>query len=409
MTRSLLLVSLTAGALAVPMPASSAATEIAIRQINVRPAAPVVGAANSIRLVIDVVAKGVRVRDGVSVKVEPGAPPGPVIGPSPEPSPPASPAPRPASPPPSDDSGEESWDEWDEWDWDDRPSSDAEGSLSDTRAEPRTKRSAKPSSKRPVRPRAESEPSTREEAPGTGDGQRPPAERVETDPGRTGTDTGQAERNQAGTGSGEAVPGVQTAVRREASPLAGSPGPSSTRMGGGWQTWRFLPDKTLNRYYPAGTWTVTATARGADGTEVTAYASFQLKRESRLGGVRVTSAGDGVRLSGSLNRVDPRGRTDYAPFARQRVDIYWRQDASATWQRVSEATTTAQGTFQRAVSGRAGGDWRVRYPGTGHYAPDSSRIRQMAQYCNKSLLMVIKAMLSETSLLNRDRASRNFF
>ncbi|HUR00902.1 MAG TPA: hypothetical protein VM347_00020, partial [Nonomuraea sp.] len=75
MIRSLLLVSLAAGALTVPIPASSAATELAIREINVRPASPVVGAANSVRLVIDVIAKGVTGKDGVTIQVEPGSAP----------------------------------------------------------------------------------------------------------------------------------------------------------------------------------------------------------------------------------------------------------------------------------------------------------------------------------------------
>ncbi len=151
------------------------------------------------------------------------------------------------------------------------------------------------------------------------------------------------------------------------------------RMRGGWQTWRFLPDKPLNRYYPAGTWTITATAKGPNGTSVTSYASFQLKRESKLSTVRVARAGDaqGVRLSGSLTRLDPRGTTDFSPFARQRVEILWRENATGAWRRVAEATTTASGAFHRTVSARPGGDWRVRYLGTGHYAPDDSKIRQI--------------------------------
>ncbi|MEV4017912.1 hypothetical protein AB0J35_46210, partial [Nonomuraea angiospora] len=77
MTRSLLLVSLAAGPLTVPAP--PAAIEPAIRAITVRPAEPVVGANDSVRLVVDVVAKGARGKDGITVKIEPGAPPGPVL------------------------------------------------------------------------------------------------------------------------------------------------------------------------------------------------------------------------------------------------------------------------------------------------------------------------------------------
>ncbi|MER6583661.1 hypothetical protein ABT267_48880, partial [Nonomuraea sp. NPDC001023] len=79
MTRSLLLVSLAAGSLTAPVPAYPAATELAIRAITVRPANPVVGAHDSVSLVIDVIARGARGKNGVTVKVEPGAPPGPLL------------------------------------------------------------------------------------------------------------------------------------------------------------------------------------------------------------------------------------------------------------------------------------------------------------------------------------------
>ncbi|MBF8193103.1 hypothetical protein ITP53_47035, partial [Nonomuraea sp. K274] len=79
MSRSVLLVSLAAGSLVAPAPAYSAATEPVIRAINVRPAEPVVGAHDSIRLVIDVVATGATGKDGVTVKVEPGAPHAPLL------------------------------------------------------------------------------------------------------------------------------------------------------------------------------------------------------------------------------------------------------------------------------------------------------------------------------------------
>ncbi|GGP08951.1 hypothetical protein LDL08_13795 [Nonomuraea glycinis] len=421
MTRSLLLVSLAAGALTVPLPASSAAAEPAIRQINVRPAAPVVGAGNSVRLVIDVVAKGVRGQDGVSIKVEPGAPPGPDQ--------------RPSAPPPSDDSddqrpsddsddrrpsdesderrpsdtGDDTWsrtgeppvqESWDEWS--DEPSSEnAEGwSESDdspaatndeSRKEPSSRQRAEPPAK--IRPNAKSPAGagTRPDAESpTGAEIRPDAEspaEAEIRPDaespaeseiRPDAESPVGERSAEGE-----IPAAESAKKEassaEAAPPAWSLAPDSMRMRGGWQTWRFLPDKPLNRYYPAGTWTITATAKGPNGTSVTSYASFQLRRESKLSTVRVARAGDaqGVRLSGSLTRLDPRGTTDFSPFARQRVEILWREDATGAWRRVAEATTTASGAFHRTVSGRPGGDWRVRYLGTGHYAPDDSKIRQI--------------------------------
>ncbi|WP_043628018.1 hypothetical protein [Nonomuraea candida] len=149
----------------------------------------------------------------------------------------------------------------------------------------------------------------------------------------------------------------------------------------GWQTWRFLPDKRLNRFYPAGTWTITATAKGANGRTVTQYASFELKRETKLSAVRAekSARADGVRLRGSLTRVDPRGLTDYGPFGKQRLEVLWRPDASSAWTRVGETTTDAAGAFVGTVKGRTGGYWRVRFPGTGHYAANVSKVRQIVQ------------------------------
>ncbi|MBB5783853.1 hypothetical protein [Nonomuraea jabiensis] len=164
---------------------------------------------------------------------------------------------------------------------------------------------------------------------------------------------------------------------RTTGPGSGPP----ARMANGWETWRFLPDKQLNRYYPTGTWTIAATARGAGGTTVTEYASFQFRRDTKLSSVRADKleGSDLVRLRGSLRRVDPRGYTDYGPFARQRLEILWRGDESATWERIGQTMTDASGTFEATVTGRSGGLWRVRYPGTGHYAPDASKPRQITQ------------------------------
>lgn len=158
------------------------------------------------------------------------------------------------------------------------------------------------------------------------------------------------------------------------------PGPAF-RMTDGWQTWRFLPDKRLNRFYPAGTWTITATAKGQDGTTVTQHASFELKRETKFSEVRAEKSArtDGVRLRGSLTRVDPRGLTDFGPFAKQRLEILWRQDESSAWARVGETLTDAAGAFVSTVGGHVDGQWRVRYPGTGHYAPEISKSRQITQ------------------------------
>ncbi|WP_214324067.1 hypothetical protein [Nonomuraea sediminis] len=251
MTRRLLLVSLAAGALTTPLPASSAATELAINGITVRPAEPVVRPSGSVRLVIDVIAKGVAGKDGVTIKVEPGAPPAqaPSATPSPSPSP----------------------------------------------------------------------------SPGAG-------------------------------------------LR-----LA--------HAGDGWETWRFLPQKGLNRFYPAGPWTITATAKGADGEVVTQYASFQLRRETRLTSVRVGKAREthGVRLSGWLNKVDPSGYSDYVPFGGQKVEILYRKEATDIWEVAGTAVTKSTGAFGRTIQDRPNGYWRIRFPGTGHYAPKYSSIRKIGE------------------------------
>jgi hypothetical protein len=154
--------------------------------------------------------------------------------------------------------------------------------------------------------------------------------------------------------------------------------PSGMRMAGGWETWRFLPDKQLTRYYPAGTWTITATAKGEDGATVTKQATFQLKRETRMSSVQAENVrgAQGVRLTGSLRRVDPRGYSDYTPFAKQEVAILWRESMSEPWERVATATTGTTGEFARTVPARAGGFWRARYAGTHHYASKVSRLHQ---------------------------------
>ncbi|WP_049567990.1 hypothetical protein [Nonomuraea sp. SBT364] len=343
MTRSLLLVSLAAGALTVPAPASSAATELAIREITVRPAAPVVGAGNSVRLVIDVVAKGVRGRDGVTVSVEPGAPPAGAERPSP-PGPPHVLA----------------------------PEADAAGGRPDTGAMPPAD---------PGTPPATDTGGSGAEGAGSGadvirsgaDVVRSAAEAVRSAAGAL-----RPEGGAQGSGAGRAEAGAEGAPEVPGR-LVWRLAPSPLLVSDGWQTWRFLPDKELTRFYPAGTWTIAATAKGPNGTSVTAYESFQLKRETRLTEVEVERArhAEGVRLHGSLKRVDGRGLTGFAPFGRQRVEILWRESPSAEWSHTAYATTDAKGSFTHTVRDRAGGYWRVRYEGTGRYAPDLSKSHQI--------------------------------
>lgn len=147
---------------------------------------------------------------------------------------------------------------------------------------------------------------------------------------------------------------------------------------GAWETWRFLPSQGLNRFYPAGVWTITATARAEDGTSTTAYAAFNLRRDTKLSSVRVTpSRGTkGVRVSGSLHRVDPNGVSDFAPYAKQRLQIFYRRTKDAEWQSIGTATTGETGQFERQLPGREHGLWRVRFAGTEAYAAEQTGIQR---------------------------------
>ncbi|MEV0147511.1 MULTISPECIES: hypothetical protein [unclassified Nonomuraea] len=425
MTRRLVLVSLAAGALTVPAPASSAATALpgaaspagvvsasasasasghglaaaaraarvpTIREINLRPASPVVGAGDSVRMVIDVVAKDVKGRNGVTVKVEPGAPPqsppgssgtsdgtAPATGAAPgdhaaQAPRPAAPAPRPALP----GTG--------------RPGSAATGPGTQAQTPPAGSPAVAPAvafddrgaptpSGHAIRPAGRPLLPTRDHQPGVvvshshSSSASPETAReihgaARLAPRSPERDHKRGSASDQGTGRD----------KRDAT-VSWRPTPGWMRFEGDWQTWRFLPDKALNRTYPAGTWTITATAVGADGSTATKYTTFQLRRETRLDAVRVAPAPDGsaVRFTGSLTRVGPRGLADYAPFAAQPVDVLWRPEGGETWEEVAEATTGDTGAFTTSVEGRTGGSWRLRYEGTPRYAPILSKIYQTAE------------------------------
>ncbi|MFI6453556.1 hypothetical protein ACIBF6_18605 [Streptosporangium amethystogenes] len=267
MTLRVLLASLAAGTVALPVPAgapAAAAEDLTIRSVTLRPANPVVGPADTVRMVIEVVARGVTGPEGVTIKVEPGA---------------------------------------------------------------------TPASKGTSFPVTASR-------PGGGPGRGPALA-----PGP--------------------VPGPTVSARL----APGAAGMTGFRPGEGWETWRFAPEKSLSRWYPAGPWTVSVTARGADGAEVTGHTGFLLKRLTRFGGVQVAPGGSGVRVTGALNRVDPQGHLDYAPFPGQPVEIMRRAGKDADWTKVAGATTDSHGRFTRVVKGRTGGEWRLRFEGTTHYAP----------------------------------------
>ena len=150
-----------------------------------------------------------------------------------------------------------------------------------------------------------------------------------------------------------------------------------SRAGQDWETWRFAPDKSLSRWYPAGRWTVTATAKGAGGTTVTGYAPFWLKRETRFGAVQAVRKGTEVQVDGVLKRVDPRGVVDYAPFAGQPVEILHRETAQAAWthgghrheRRPGEVQPERAGPPGRGVADPLRGNGPLRRP-SGQDPPD---------------------------------------
>lgn len=158
--------------------------------------------------------------------------------------------------------------------------------------------------------------------------------------------------------------------REEAAAMDALAAMGAMRLADEWETWRFLPARGLNRFYPAGAWTITATAKDEHGQVVTEYQTFELKHQTRLRSVEAERVHGkrGVRLQGTLTRVDPRGYTDYAPFAGQRLEIEHRREGG-DWAKAATVTTTATGRFARTLPARAHGTWRVRFEGTNKYAP----------------------------------------
>jgi hypothetical protein len=148
--------------------------------------------------------------------------------------------------------------------------------------------------------------------------------------------------------------------------------PGAGPIGSGWETWLFLPQKPLSRWYPSGQWTVTATARNAAGAVVTSRTTFFLRRQTTIEGVNVVRNDNQVRITGTLLRVDPLGRVDYRPFAGQSVALCFRPAGSGTWRTMGTAVTDKDGWFSRRLRGMGEGVWRAEYAGTAHYARDTS-------------------------------------
>ncbi|MGC5012136.1 hypothetical protein ACLQ2R_15340 [Streptosporangium sp. DT93] len=284
----------------VTVPPATAVEDLTIRSVTLRPPAPVVGPADSVRMVVEVVARGVTGPEGVTLKVEPGAPPG---------------------------------------------SLDTFFPLTAPRRQARPGRT----------------PASR---PGGGPGGEPrPAPRP-----------GHGHDREHGPALAPGPAPVPSASARLGARTRTAPPP-----GDGWETWRFAPQKSLSRWYPAGPWTVTVTAKAADGTGITGYRGFLLKRLTRFGGVEVAGRGPAVRVTGVLNRVDPQGHLDYAPFPAQPVEILHRPGREHAWRTVAEVMTDSHGRLTRTVRGRTGGEWRLRFEGTSRYAPRTGVVHRVAE------------------------------
>ncbi|GAA4592821.1 hypothetical protein GCM10023194_55590 [Planotetraspora phitsanulokensis] len=148
--------------------------------------------------------------------------------------------------------------------------------------------------------------------------------------------------------------------------------PGTSRDRSEWETWLFLPERPLSRWYPSGPWTVTATARNAEGNVVTYRTIFFLKRQTALEGVNVVRSDNQVRITGTLLRVDPLGRVDYRPFEGQEIALAFRPSGSGTWRTMGTAVTDKNGWFSSRHRGMGDGVWRAEYAGTGHYAGEIS-------------------------------------
>ena len=315
MTMKVLLASLAAGAVALPSPveapAAATAPDLTIRSVTLNPASPVVGPVGAVRLVVEVVARGVAGPEGVTIQVEPGVPPEPSrVGTFPVS---ASGSVSASVPGGSPDRG--------------RPACPARS----------------PGRGRARRPVAGGPGSLR--SPGSGD------------TGFPGVDGGPIPSSDMATGQ---------VAERAARVLS--------RAGQDWETWRFAPDKSLSRWYRAGTWTVAATAREASGTTVTGYTPFWLKRETRFGAVQAVRKGTEVQVDGVFEAGRSAGSRGLRPVRRPaRRDHAPPETTQAAWTQAATAASDTQGSS----AGRAGPSRRgVADPLRGNQASHAARLGQ---------------------------------
>ncbi|SDR25622.1 hypothetical protein [Thermostaphylospora chromogena] len=373
MSERILLATAVAGALAAPVlvhsPPVVAAEGVEIGSITMRPANPVVGAEKAVHMVIDVTVRGVKGRDGVTITVEPGGPgragttrqtgradgsggekkPEETLGRDPGRVPP--PAGRDPLPPgrvPPQEPVRHGDDGTDPYMIVDARPAAPSGRTSASRTHTGTAREdvARPQ----PRPRYQSGP--------------PARPRYQVPPARPLYRIGTAPR------------GGSAAEPAHRKPVTYTGRPVETRNG--WEVWRFLPTEGLDRWHPAGRWTVTAVATGREGDTAVSHAAFHLRRETRFEGLTVRRTDDGVRVSGALKRLTARLDTDFAGYPDRRVQILHRDPDGVQWTRMADAVTGKGGRFTRTLYQRLDGDIRVRFGGTGRYAAETSAVQPIA-------------------------------
>ncbi|GII51719.1 hypothetical protein Pth03_01080 [Planotetraspora thailandica] len=393
---------------------ATASSDLAIRSINVKPGSPVVGPSGSVKVVIEVVARGAT---SVAVVLEPGRTGpvnsgGPRVPAAPEITPPLAPPRPPAQPPVRPPV---------------RPSAQAPAPLPAPVPLPIPMQGPAPAqnpAQNPVQGPAQNPAQGPAQNPAQGPAQNPvksPAQNPVKSPAQNPVKSPaqnpaqQPAQLPAAQAPAQAhvphpapasTPGhapAQTPAQAPAPATApgapwGTPAPrpagaaappwtrpavrglpmsttSANRSRSEWETWMFLPEKPLSRWYPSGQWTVTATARDATGAVAVSRTMFFLKRETTLEGVNVVRQAGGVRVTGTLLRVDPLGRVDYRPFPGQPVVLRFRPAGSQIWRTMRTTVTDRNGWFAGRLNGQGDGLWRAEYAGTRHYAGDISADR----------------------------------
>jgi hypothetical protein len=143
-----------------------------------------------------------------------------------------------------------------------------------------------------------------------------------------------------------------------------------------------IPWQVSYRHSLGSTWTgvsganfdkYSAIGRGSQRVEVTDFdlntsyidgLPFYVRRNVGIQAFNVAPEpvrrGSTIRLTGLVKRlsVDGYGNARYVPYVGHRTDIYFRPLTSGKYTKVSTTTTTAAGTFARAITATVDGCWK---------------------------------------------------